>query len=679
MKKLLLLLAGCLFAGSAAFAQDETETPTVTPGWTVRLNVTEPANVASDNTYAMTKTDVQIGGQDVYSYTVTVNVDPSKSSKYYIYVSYTNEEGVVTSKNTNALYQTYADGPIDITVGALLDSKGEIQYILSNSKYLICDTNWTGIGYFDASNTGLTNEVYFNNTKQKGYVAVRNLGTATTEYIPGGNTQYQSNLNVVNKPESQQNGLFKAAFDYSNMTLSFDKVNSLTLDIEDFIPFVSASEATLPNGLTAYVYSSYEDGVMTMEALEGNVVPANTPVLLKGENGSYTIALSDDYTYVFEYDEGTSTRNYLIDSNSEGSLLYGVHQPHLVPTNGYIYSNGSFTKASASDIITALNCYIKLPEAEEYPDDITIEFPKETSYYLVGSMYTDYSEIWEPNPSYKFQAGENNTYTLTVGSVTTDDKFMVAEVYEGEVTKYFGRESTNLVNTIENNQTVQLYSFEGAADGNAYSIANTELVNVTFTFNSGNNKLTVSGETTGNTWIISPGNDQTMQSGTITDSENSDAEGHISMVSTSNGALIFVYAPAGVETIYYYLTNTPYSSEEENGDDNGEEIEEETEGTLLRAVTLPENAVYKTATVGEEGYATIGLPGGSGNLYLATSNEGDNLVMYTYTVIPGGTPTAVEAVEAASEEGPIYNVFGQRVDENYKGIVIRNGKKFLQR
>jgi GH35 family endo-1,4-beta-xylanase len=44
------------------------------------------------------------------------------------------------------------------------------------------------------------------------------------------------------------------------------------------------------------------------------------------------------------------------------------------------------------------------------------------------------------------------------------------------------------------------------------------------------------------------------------------------------------------------------------------------------------------------------------------------------------TPTAIINVEAdAPEDGIIYNLAGQRVDENYKGIVIRGGRKYLNR
>ena len=46
-----------------------------------------------------------------------------------------------------------------------------------------------------------------------------------------------------------------------------------------------------------------------------------------------------------------------------------------------------------------------------------------------------------------------------------------------------------------------------------------------------------------------------------------------------------------------------------------------------------------------------------------------------------GTNSGIEnvAVSEDSEDAPVYNIFGVRVDENYKGIVIKNGKKYLQR
>jgi hypothetical protein len=31
-----------------------------------------------------------------------------------------------------------------------------------------------------------------------------------------------------------------------------------------------------------------------------------------------------------------------------------------------------------------------------------------------------------------------------------------------------------------------------------------------------------------------------------------------------------------------------------------------------------------------------------------------------------------------NENAPIYNLAGQRVDKSFKGVVIQNGKKFIQ-
>ncbi|MDE6022833.1 MAG: hypothetical protein K2G13_04945, partial [Muribaculaceae bacterium] len=39
----------------------------------------------------------------------------------------------------------------------------------------------------------------------------------------------------------------------------------------------------------------------------------------------------------------------------------------------------------------------------------------------------------------------------------------------------------------------------------------------------------------------------------------------------------------------------------------------------------------------------------------------------------------VDSISNVEAEGVIYNVFGQRVDENYRGIVIKNGKKYINK
>ncbi len=44
------------------------------------------------------------------------------------------------------------------------------------------------------------------------------------------------------------------------------------------------------------------------------------------------------------------------------------------------------------------------------------------------------------------------------------------------------------------------------------------------------------------------------------------------------------------------------------------------------------------------------------------------------------TPTGIDAVKTeAAHDGYIYNVSGQRVNDSYKGLIIKNGKKMLKK
>ena len=45
----------------------------------------------------------------------------------------------------------------------------------------------------------------------------------------------------------------------------------------------------------------------------------------------------------------------------------------------------------------------------------------------------------------------------------------------------------------------------------------------------------------------------------------------------------------------------------------------------------------------------------------------------------GSDPGAVNGINATKDANVIYNVFGQKVDESYRGIVIKNGKKFINK
>ena len=52
---------------------------------------------------------------------------------------------------------------------------------------------------------------------------------------------------------------------------------------------------------------------------------------------------------------------------------------------------------------------------------------------------------------------------------------------------------------------------------------------------------------------------------------------------------------------------------------------------------------------------------------------------YTPVKIYFAESTAIKAVKAAQDSDAIYNVAGQKVNASYKGLVIKNGKKYIQK
>lgn len=79
----------------------------------------------------------------------------------------------------------------------------------------------------------------------------------------------------------------------------------------------------------------------------------------------------------------------------------------------------------------------------------------------------------------------------------------------------------------------------------------------------------------------------------------------------------------------------------------------------------------------------VALPAGlTGNVAFRIGCGGSELGLY-HVVMEGETAdtSAIENIIAdeADENAPVYNVMGVQVDENYKGVVIKNGKKYIQR
>ena len=74
---------------------------------------------------------------------------------------------------------------------------------------------------------------------------------------------------------------------------------------------------------------------------------------------------------------------------------------------------------------------------------------------------------------------------------------------------------------------------------------------------------------------------------------------------------------------------------------------------------------------------------GAGKLSSVSRRSGENLpetLEIEWLPAPAGSTTAIHDMRmSASEDTPVYNMSGQRVDKSYKGLVIKNGKKVVRK
>lgn len=587
-----------------------------------------------------------------------------------------------------------------------------------NADYYICgNSNWFLAGFpIPDDTTVYPYTVYYNNYQNdinkniKGPLSFStNSRFSTTQWMV--NNQNASGSYSYTFPESDtsdQNaglGLSLCAAtitkkdDGSGYNIACTVAKNITLTITEALPFVTPVAVKIPEGVNVFVTESYADNVLQVKPYSETTITANTPVILKvSQSGTYTFDFAEEnanvvYNVQNGKDSGNTTRYWIKDS--QNGYLYGVQSPHLVPENGYYYDGTKFVKAvtqlvATSTVIEPLNCYLLLPEGtEEYPESISIEFPKETypdGYYLVNNMTTNFGGDFNPNPSYKFQSTDDaNVLTLTVGSMYSTTEFYVKAVTGGVVSQTYSAEKYTEMKAGEEGEATLEAGLTDimSLDGN--------YTNVTFTLTLVDGvPNTLSYEYDGeinseDSWTISPGNDQTMQSGTVNGNTIT-----LALERNSTAGLVYIYLPTSYdgETLYYSITEEKYNEEDSTVDETPEVEEDEVEdsGDMLRVARRAEgDATLNQATIytGEEDarYIAISVKKGmEGEIQLYSSDNVASKIdgaAFNYKVSSTMIPTSVEAVAAQQEDGVMYNIFGQRVDENYKGIVIKNGKKYI--
>ncbi len=99
----------------------------------------------------------------------------------------------------------------------------------------------------------------------------------------------------------------------------------------------------------------------------------------------------------------------------------------------------------------------------------------------------------------------------------------------------------------------------------------------------------------------------------------------------------------------------PFANIHPEGDNPGEE-------PSTQKFTVPADAA---------GCTVIDLSRGAG--------AATNLFITKFEITRGGETAGIVNVNAAEENAPVYNLQGVQVDDNYKGIVIKNGKKYINK
>ncbi len=130
---------------------------------------------------------------------------------------------------------------------------------------------------------------------------------------------------------------------------------------------------------------------------------------------------------------------------------------------------------------------------------------------------------------------------------------------------------------------------------------------------------------------------------------------------------------------HYFIVSTETGEADEDNQLRGSDTEEETTGGApYYALSL--NASGDDDSVGFYWMAENGaaFTNGAHKAYLALNSTEEVKSGYTFK---DGEAVSIQSIGTAdsTEDGPTYNLAGQQVDKSYKGIVIKNGKKYLNK
>lgn len=131
-------------------------------------------------------------------------------------------------------------------------------------------------------------------------ITYRNKGTVNGFDLESDQGTYKENkpTNATwNKGKANSLSFYSSGTNHiSSISVTYDR--SITMSSSTYATFWCERAYTMPTGLMGYTISGVEDGcVVQGQAFEGgSLVPANTPLLLHGNAGTYAYTTSDDDT-----------------------------------------------------------------------------------------------------------------------------------------------------------------------------------------------------------------------------------------------------------------------------------------------------------------------------------------------------------------------------------------------
>ena len=156
-------------------------------------------------------------------------------------------------------------------------------------------------------------------------------------------------------------------------------------------------------------------------------------------------------------------------------------------------------------------------------------------------------------------------------------------------------------------------------------------------------------------------------------------------VKLSNGAMNTIHAPEGYVinklTVYSYINYDRVNKGSEGRVCYWKQIGENTYTQDNATILKDYNDDNKNSTAYQEtpDKVEVAIPNLSS---VQLQNTGEQLCFVLEVTFGKASTSGIEKVEIARpvmEDGVMYNLQGIRVDENYRGIVIMNGKKYLKR